>query len=94
MVRIFLTIVLPLLLPTALYLLWLSMLGAARGGGAAVAWGSLPWVWLVGVGAVLLAAVLLVVTVGFGTRQEGVYVAPRYQNGRIIPGHIEPQAPR
>ena len=93
MVRIFLTIVLPLLLPTALYLLWVSTLGAPRGGGV-VAWASLPWVWLVGAGAVLLAAVLLVVSVGFGTRQEGVYVAPRYVNGRIIPGHIEPQAPR
>ena len=93
MVRIFLTIVLPLLLPTALYVLWVSTLGAPRGGGA-VAWASLPWVWLAGAGVVLLAAVLLVVTVGFGTPQEGVYVAPRYVNGQIVPGHIEPRAPR
>jgi hypothetical protein len=93
MVRIFLTIVLPLLLPTALYVLWVSTIGAPRGGGA-VTWASLPWVWLFGAGAVLLAAVLLAVSVGFGIRQEGVYVAPRYVNGRIIPGHIEPQVPR
>ena len=89
MVRVFLTIVLPLLVPTALYLLWVSTLGAPHDGGA-VAWNSVPWVWLAGAGAVLLVIVLLVVTVGFGTSQEGVYVAPRYVNGHIVPGHIEP----
>jgi hypothetical protein len=93
MVRIFLTIVVPLLIPTALYLLWVTTVGGPRGG-SAVAWASLPWVWLAAAGVILLAAVLLVVSVGFGTSQEGVYVAPRYQNGRIIPGHIEPGTPR
>ena len=93
MIRVFLTVVLPLLLPTAVYLLWATTLGSPHEG-AAVAWGSLPWVWLAGAGAALLAIVLLVVTVGFGTPQEGVYVAPRYVNGHIIPGHIEPKAPR
>jgi hypothetical protein len=93
MVREFLAIVLPLLLPTALYLLWMGTLGAPHEG-AAIPWTSVPWVWLAGAGAALLAIVLLVVTVGFGTQQQGVYVAPRWQNGHIIPGHIEPQAPR
>lgn len=93
MVRVVLTIVLPLLLPTALYALWVTTLGAPHDG-AAVAWTSLPWVWLAGAGAVLLAVVLLVVTVGFGSRQEGVYIAPRYMNGHIVPGHIEPKTPR
>jgi hypothetical protein len=93
MVRVFLTIVLPLLLPTALYLLWVTTIGASQDGDT-VAWASVPWIWLVGAGAVLLAIVLSVVTVGFGTHQEGVYVAPRYVNGHIVPGHIEPQAPR
>jgi hypothetical protein len=93
MVRVFLTIVLPLLMPTALYLLWVTTLSSPHDGGA-VAWTSVPWVWLAAAGAVLLAIVLLVVTVGFGTPQQGVYVAPRYVNGHIIPGHIEPEAPR
>jgi Family of unknown function (DUF6111) len=93
MVRVFVTIVLPLLLPTALYLIWMSTLGAPHES-AAIPWTSVPWVWLAGAGAVLLAIVLLVVTVGFGTPQQGVYVAPRWQNGRIIPGHLEPKAPR
>jgi hypothetical protein len=96
MVRVFLTIVLPLLLPTALYLLWVTTLRTSDNGGngGATAWSSVPWVWLAAAGAVLLAVVLVVVTVGFGTAQQGVYVAPRYVNGHIIPGHIESKAPR
>jgi hypothetical protein len=89
MLRVCLTIVLPLLLPTALYLAWIRLLGAPRDGGA-VSWAPIPWVWLAGAGAALLAIVLFVVTVGFGTAQRGVYVAPRWQNGRIVPGHIIP----
>jgi hypothetical protein len=89
MLRVSLTIVLPLLLPTALYLAWTGLIGAPRDGGA-ISWAAVPWLWLAGAGAVLLAIVLIVVTVGFGSAQQGVYVAPRWQNGHIEPGHIEP----
>ena len=89
MFRVGLTIVLPLILPTGLYLLWIAALGAPRDS-AASASTAVPWAWLAAAGAVLLAIVLVVVTVGFGTAQQGSYVAPRWQNGRIIPGHIEP----
>ena len=92
MARVFITIVLPLLLPTALYLLWVSALGPSHEGGA-IPWASMPWVWLAGAGVALLAVVLFVVTVGFGTQQQGIYVAPRWLNGAIIPGHIEPKGP-
>jgi hypothetical protein len=97
MLRVFLTIVLPLLLPTALYLLWLrvahwSPWGSPPGSqpSEAVRWAALPWVWLAGAGALLLALVLFVVTVHFGTSQPGIYVPPRWENGRITPGHVEP----
>jgi hypothetical protein len=93
MLRVFLTIVLPLLLPTGLYLLWVSTIGAERSGGA-VRWAAIPWIWLAGAGAVLLAIVLFVVTVHFGSPQEGVYVPPRWQGDRIVPGHIEPKPVR
>jgi Family of unknown function (DUF6111) len=88
MLRVCLTIVLPLLLPTVLYIAWIGLIGSPRDGTAF--WAAVPWVWLAGAGAVLLAIVLVVVTVGFGTTQRGVYVPPRLQNGRIVPGHIEP----
>ena len=87
MLRVFLTIVLPLLLPTALYLLWVTTLRPARND--AIFWRALPWIWLAGAGVALLAVVLFVVTVHFGTPQEGNYVPPRWENGHIVPGHME-----
>jgi hypothetical protein len=97
MLRVFFTIVLPLVLPTALYLLWLRLAHWLPGRppeGAqldeAVHWAALPWVWLAAAGAVLLALMLFVVTVHFGTAEPGTYVPPRWENGRIVPGHIEP----
>jgi uncharacterized protein DUF6111 len=101
MFRVFFTIVLPLVLPTALYLVWIQLAHWSSGGsspgsqeeserGAAVRWAALPWVWLAAAGAVLLALVLFVVTVHFGNPQPGTYVPPRWENGRIVPGHIEP----
>ena len=36
-----------------------------------------------------LAIVLFVVTIHFGSPQEGVYVPPRFEGGRIVPGHME-----
>ena len=90
MLRLLVTIVLPLFLPTALYLLWVTLLRPARRNGTTV-WAALPWLWLAAVGVALLLIVLFVVTVHFGAPQEGVYVPPRWQNGRIVPGHIEPR---
>ena len=87
MLRVLLTIVLPLLLPTALYLLWVTTLRPARND--AIFWRALPWIWLAGAGVALLAVVLFVVTVHFGTPQEGNYVPPRWENGHIVPGHKE-----
>ena len=90
MLRFFFTIVLPLLLPTAVYLLWQQFARWPEGGDG-VHWNALPWAWLAGVGALLLVMVLSAVIVGFGTSQPGAYVPPRLENGRIIPGHIAPQ---
>jgi Family of unknown function (DUF6111) len=89
MPRLLLTIVLPLLLPTVLYLVWVTTLRRPQNG--AIAWTTWPWVWLAGAGIALLAIVLFFVTVHFGAQQEGVYVPPRWQNGHIVPGHIEPK---
>ena len=93
MLRIFATIVLPLLLPTALYLVWVQLAHWSKRGsprGEPVRWATLPWLWLAGTGVLLLALVLLLVTVHFGTSEPGVYVPPRWENGRIVPSHIEP----
>lgn len=92
MAREILTLVVPLLLPTVIYLVWLRAMRWSETGGA-VPWHRLPWVWLAAIGVALTALVLFVVTVGFGTEKPGSYVPPRVENGKIVPGHIEPAKP-
>ena len=89
MLRVFLTIVLPLLLPTAIYAAWLWFLHWSANA-EPVRLAALPWVWLAAAGAVLLALVLVTVTVHFGEPGGGRYVPPRYEDGRIVPPQIEP----
>jgi hypothetical protein len=92
MPREILTLVVPMLLPTLLYLVWRRTMRWS-GSGAAVAWHSVPWAWLALSGVALTALVLFVITVGFGTATPGVYVPPHVENGRIVPGYIEPGKP-
>jgi Family of unknown function (DUF6111) len=87
MLRDVLEIVLPLLLPTVLYFLWVVSVRPR----AAVDWATLPWVWLAGAGALLVAIVLFLAAVDFGSPKKGVYVPPRWEGGRIVPGHIRPE---
>jgi len=89
MLRVLLTIVLPLLLPTAIYVGWLIVAHRVQRNGT-VPWVELPWVWLAGAGLLLLVLVLFVVHVHFGAPETGTYVPPRWEDGRIVPSHIEP----
>ena len=82
--RIFLTYIVPLLLPTALYLLWLRF-APATGGERGV-----PWLWLAAAG-ILLAAIVLVGLVLSGGSPDGVYVPPHVEDGKIIPGQMLPK---
>jgi hypothetical protein len=93
MLRVVFTIILPLVAPTAIYLLWVWFANWSRPG-EATGWSGLPWSWLAGTGVLLLALVLFVVTVPSGTSGSGTYVPPRWENGRIIPGHVEPDRSR
>ena len=90
MPRELLTLVVPLLLPTVLYLVWLRATRWSQEVGGPMDWLAIPWVWLTVTGVALTAVVLFVVTVHFGTAVPGVYVPPHLENGRIAPGHIEP----
>jgi hypothetical protein len=90
MLREWTEILVPLLLPTALYFGWVWVMRWAGGDVAPVRWTGVPWLWLAGAGVVLLALFLIVATVGFGTTNGGVYVPPRWTGRRIVPGHFEP----
>jgi hypothetical protein len=91
MIRAFLTVVLPLLLPTALYLLWAVAMRRAEAAGVGDLLRTVPWVWLSAAGVALLAVVLVLAALGFGRSADTAhYVPPRAVDGRIVPGHVEP----
>ena len=90
--RIFITIVLPLFLPTLIYVLWLVTVGRAQPAGAGM-WRDLPWAWLAAAGVALAAVLLYLVSVHVERTGSGSYVPPRYIDGKIVPGHVEPVAP-
>lgn len=86
MARVFLTIIIPLLLPTALYALWRALPG--RGPVLPVA-----WVWLLVAGLGLVALTLIVVSLDFGVPNDGTYVPPHVSDGKVVPGHFAPAQP-
>lgn len=93
MIRILLTVVLPLLLPTLVYFLWL--MAAQRAPlGAAAHWRAVPWPWLVGIGLLLVAAMLYFIGTRIGGSPMGIYVPPQYIDGKVVPGHVVPPSQR
>lgn len=91
MSRILLQYVLPLLLPTVLYLLWWWTVGhrRARAAGKPAGLARGPWFWLILGGCGLLAAVLVHTALTSGQTMDGQYVPPHVEDGRIVPGHME-----
>jgi len=85
--RVLLTIIVPLLLPSALYFGWRFALGRGI---------NLPatWIWLAASGLVLAALTLVVLSLDFGAPREGVYVPPHVSDGKVVPGRIEPAPAR
>ena len=89
MLRVLLTVVLPLLLPTAICVAWIAFTSWSSNR-EKVRLSTLPLIWLAFAGVILLALVLVTVTVHFGEPVSGRYVPPRYENGRVVPPHLEP----
>ena len=81
--RVFLTIIVPLLLPTALYIVWRAMVGKQINIPAA-------WIWLSIAGVVLASLTLVFVSVDFGEPRNGQYVPPHINGDAVVPGRIEP----
>jgi hypothetical protein len=98
MTRLVLTVLLPLLLPTLLYVLWLAAAGPAHPAHPAHPAGAsprrpLPWPWLLAAGLLLTAAMLYLVGTRLGGTPDGVYVPPKYIDGQVVPGHLVPAEP-
>ena len=87
MLRVFLTVIVPLLLPTIGWLLWST--AARRAAQRGAVWQEAPWPWLAAGGVVLAAAALYLVNIHFGDGAEGEYVPPTFVDGKLVPGHFE-----
>lgn len=89
MTRVLLQYLLPLILPTLLYLGW-AWLGQRRtAGGPVERLQEGPWFWLVLTGVALMAAVLVATALMSGVEPGTRIVPPKYEDGRIIPWHTE-----
>jgi hypothetical protein len=87
-VRQLLTVLIPLLLPMAGYLAYLSMMRRYRqeAGGAAAGLGDVPWVWLIVAGALLVAVTFVAYALFGGAEPGSVYTPARVIDGKIDPG--------
>jgi hypothetical protein len=88
--RAILEIVVPLLLPTMLYLLYVAAARrrAAAAPGQAGWWREVPWTWLVISGALLVLVSLLAASLFGGALPGSHYEPARLENGVIEPGHL------
>jgi hypothetical protein len=93
MARILLEFVLPILLPSLLYALWLVAMQrrAETSGTEQRRWSDAPWIWLLALGLFFAALLTVALSVFSGDGIEGRYVPPQLENGRIVPGHVEPR---
>lgn len=89
MARVVLSILLPLLLPTALFFLYAWYVARrARVTGAEPREIDVPWSWLAIAGCVLALLSLLVNFLYVGTETGTRYEPPRLEDGKIVPGRV------
>ena len=90
MARVILINLILLVLPLALYWAYAKATGRRDASGD-VEVDPMPIVSLIGVGALLMLGAILWQIDYDGAPKEGRYVPPTYKDGKIIPGHIEPE---
>jgi hypothetical protein len=91
MIRIIVINLMLLLLPTVIYFSYIYLRRQQTPDAELMA--DAPIFWLLAAGAVLSLLVLIFFVDWTGNTPYGRYVAPRYEDGVIIPGHIEPKEP-
>ena len=85
--RQFFEIVLPLVLPTAIYVGYVFVLRPRSGGGSLP---EIPWAWLAGAGGFMLAVTFLAIALLGGAEPSARYQPPKLVDGKVEPGHFEP----
>lgn len=87
MIRVVLEILLPFLLPFAAYFSFAFVANRALAKG--IRWQDAPWVWLAIIGLSLTIISLVATALLSGEDPTGVYVPPRVEGGKIVPGHVQ-----
>ena len=88
--RAFLAIVLPLALPTALYVLYMAVAKRRPGAAGLAQPMDMPWSWLIIAGGILVI-VTFVALYAFEDAGRGTYHPARIIDGKIEPGYFEEQ---
>lgn len=90
MIRILLTVILPLALPSTLYFLWFAnerrRAIAAGTPETMPRLGDVPWFVLGSAGLVIVAVVLVATTIFTGDDPGMTYVPPHLEGGQVVPG--------
>lgn len=92
MSRILLEYVLPIVLPAMVYFAWLAAERrrlARVGAGEPPRWQDAPWLWLAALGVMFAGVVTVGLALLGGEGTDGRYVPPRFEGGRVVPGHVE-----
>lgn len=89
--KIFLTRILPLLLPLILFGIWLYLARrkAKAAGNPMPRLGDAPWAWLAITGMLTLVIGLLTFGLFAGEEPGGNYIPPHIEDGKVVPGRIE-----
>ncbi len=96
MVRMLFTYIVPLLGPLALYLTWNAYRRryAAKHGGEAPGIEKGPVFWCIVAGFILFAISMVSLALMSGDKPgQGLYIAPRLQDGKILPPEYRPVEP-
>lgn len=86
MIRQALSIIVPLLAPTLIYLYLKNRSGTPY----AIAAKDAPWVWLSAAGVAFAAILLTVWALTSGGATESIYEPARVEDGRVVPGRVVP----
>ncbi len=92
MIRTAIYYLVPLLLPTVIYVLWMlyaRFRARAVPEGEMPSWERTPWILLFGSGVVLAAGVLFTIAFITGGQPGDDYEPARLEDGRIVPGRID-----